>query len=112
VATKDNPKRRGTRHSRGAQKSRNRSPAKDDQACANTPATFLKPMDIRRLARVPYTTVLSWLMVGHPRAGILRSVDLAQTGKRHSFRVSHEDWEVFLHKLQTVREREPKRSSP
>ncbi len=43
---------------------------------------FLKPMDIKRLARVPYTTVIRWLTVGHPRAGILPSIDLAEAIRR------------------------------
>ena len=64
-------------------------------------------MDIKRLIRVPYATVIKWLTTGHPRAGVLPSIDLAETGKRHSFRVRMEDWEVFLRKLQTApRERQ------
>lgn len=72
---------------------------------------FLKPMDIKRQARVPYETVLQWLTVGHPRAGILQSVDLATTRKRHSFRIRTEDWASFLAKLQTL-PREKQRCSP
>ena len=72
---------------------------------------LLKPMDIKRLARVPYTTVIGWLTIGHPRAGILPSIDLATTGKRHSYRIRREDWEAFLARLQTV-PRERQRSSP
>ena len=64
-------------------------------------------MDIKRLARVPYTTVIRWLVSGHPRAGILPSIDLAETGKRHSYRVRKQDWEAFLCRLQTTpRERQ------
>src|SRR5262245_52465977 len=63
---------------------------------------FLKPVDIKRMARVPYATVIGWLTVGHPRAGLLPSIDLATTGKRHSYRVRREDWEAFLARLQTV----------
>ena len=64
---------------------------------------WLKPIDIKRMARVPYATVVGWLTVGHPRAGILPSIDLAAgTGRRHSYRVRPEDWEAFLARLQTV----------
>lgn len=63
---------------------------------------MLKPMDLKKLARVPYTTVIDWLTIGHPRAGVLPSIDLAGAGKRHSFRIRSEDWEAFLNKLQTV----------
>jgi hypothetical protein len=74
---------------------------------------LLKPMDIKRIARVPYTTVIGWLTRGHARAGILPSVDLAGKNKRHSYRISREDWEAFLTKLQTVlRERQPARPLP
>lgn len=72
---------------------------------------LLKPMEIKRLARVPYATVIGWLTTGHPRAGLLASVDLAETGKRHSFRVRQEDWESFLARLQTV-PRERQRAKP
>jgi len=74
---------------------------------------FLKPVDIKRLARVPYATVIGWLTVGHPRAGVLPSLDLATTGKRHSYRVRRADWEAFLARLQTVpRERQRARPLP
>jgi len=74
---------------------------------------LLKPMDIKRIARVPYATVIAWLTVGHPRAGILPSVDLAQTRKRHSFRIRWPDWEAFLAKLQTLpRERQQAKPLP
>jgi hypothetical protein len=74
---------------------------------------LLKPMDIKRLARVPYETVLAWLTVGHPRAGVLPSIDLAQAGKRHSYRIRRADWEAFLARLQTVpRERQRARPQP
>jgi hypothetical protein len=62
---------------------------------------LLKPMDIKRRARVPYGTVIRWLTTGHPRAGLLPSIDLAETGKCHSFRVRPEDWESFLLRLRT-----------
>ena len=63
---------------------------------------WLKPMDIKRLARVPYDTVIGWLTIGHPRAGLLPSIDLAATRKRHSYRVRPEDWEAFQARLQTL----------
>ena len=69
---------------------------------AATPVDLLKPMDIKRLARVPYRTVIGWLTVGHPRAGVLPSIDLAETRKRHSYRIRREDWEAFLARLQTA----------
>jgi hypothetical protein len=74
-------------------------------------AAFLKPMDIKRLARVPYATVIAWLTAGHPRAGILPSVDLGGTGKRHGFRIRQQDWEAFLARLQTA-PRERQRAAP
>jgi hypothetical protein len=76
-----------------------------------SPEGFLKPMDLKQMARVPYTTVITWLTVGHPRAGILPSIDLGGTGKRHSYRVRREDWEAFLARLQTA-SRERQRTSP
>jgi hypothetical protein len=63
---------------------------------------LLKPIDIKRMARVPYATVIRWLTAGHPRAGVLPSMDLAESGKRHSYRVRQEDWQNFLQRLQTV----------
>src|SRR4051794_15770777 len=72
---------------------------------------FLKPMDIKRQARVPYETVIQWITVGHPRAGLLPSVDLSTDRKRHSFRVRPEDWEAFLARLQTL-PRERQQSAP
>ena len=66
------------------------------------PGALLKPIQIKRAARVPYLTVISWLTVGHPQAGILPSIDLAPSGKRHSYRVRLEDWQAFLAKLQTA----------
>jgi hypothetical protein len=85
-----------------------------DPAPRDTPAqALLKPMDIKRLARVPYETVIGWLTVGHPRAGVLPSIDLAETGKRHSYRIRRADWEAFLARLQTVpRERQRARPQP
>src|SRR3954453_21933750 len=74
---------------------------------------FPKPMDIKRRARVPYATVIGWLTTGHPRAGILPSIDLAETGKRHSYRIKREDWDAFLARLQTVpRERQQSKPLP
>ena len=72
---------------------------------------LLKPMDIKRLARVPYATVIGWLTTGHPRAGVLPSVDLAEAGKRHSYRVRREVWAAFLARLQTA-PRERQRAAP
>lgn len=69
---------------------------------ASAPSTLFKPMDLKKLARVPYSTVIGWLTTGHPRAGILPSIDLAAPGKRHSFRIRRTDWEAFLARLQTV----------
>jgi hypothetical protein len=66
-----------------------------------TEGMLLKPMDIKRMARVPYSTVIGWLTIGHPRAGILPSIDLAEPDKRHSFRVRWEDWQAFLGRLTT-----------
>jgi hypothetical protein len=63
---------------------------------------LLKPMEIKRLARVPYTTVIGWLTVGHPRAGVLPSVDLSGPGRRHSYRVRRAELEAFLARLQTA----------
>ena len=65
------------------------------------PIPLMKPSDIRREARVPYLTVLKWLTVGHPRAGMLPSIDLAETRKRHSYRIRREDWVAFQARLQT-----------
>ena len=65
------------------------------------PDQLLKPADIKRIARVPYETVIKWITVGHPRAGILPSIDLAETGKRHSYRIRRADWGEFQAKLQT-----------
>lgn len=84
-----------------------------ETATASAEAVLLKPMDIKRLARVPYTTVIRWLTTGHPRAGVLPSVDLAENGKRHSYRIRREDWEAFLTRLQTVpRERQQAKPLP
>ena len=62
---------------------------------------FLRPIDIKRQARVPYRTVIGWIEVGHPRAGYLPSVNLAPTGKRRSYRVRAADWAAFLLRLET-----------
>ncbi len=72
---------------------------------------LLKAMDIKRAARVAYATVISWLTAGHPRAGVLPSIDLAGAGKRHSYRVRQQDWEAFLARLQTA-PRERQRAAP
>jgi hypothetical protein len=77
----------------------------------NYATDLLKPVEIKRLARVPYATVTGWLTVGHPRAGVLPSIDLAETGKRHSYRVRRADWEAFLARLQTV-PKERQRAQP
>lgn len=73
-----------------------------ERQVADKAEPWLKPMDLKRLVRVPYSTVIGWLTVGHPRAGVLASVDLAETGRRHSFRIRREDWEAFLARLQTA----------
>jgi hypothetical protein len=77
-----------------------------------TPAgpEFFKPMDIKRMARVPYATVIKWLTTGHPRAGVLPSLDLGETGKRHSYRIRPGDWEAFLARLQTAPRARPQAS--
>lgn len=62
---------------------------------------YLKPIDVKRAARVPYSAVIRWLTVGHPRAGILPSIDFAETAKRHSYRIRLEDWHDFQKKLMT-----------
>ena len=72
---------------------------------------LLKPMDIKRQARVPYETIIQWLTIGHPRAGLLPSFDLSATKKRHSYRIRPEDWEAFLARLQTL-PKERRRFSP
>jgi hypothetical protein len=72
---------------------------------------LLKPMDLKRMARVPYETVTRWLTDGHPRAGLLPSIDLGATGKRHSYRIRLEDWEAFLVRLRTA-PREQQRAEP
>jgi hypothetical protein len=64
-------------------------------------------MDLKRLARVPYATVIGWLTVGHPRAGVLPSIDLGTTAKRHSYRIRSADWEAFLARLQTLAKERP-----
>src|SRR5438270_13235854 len=81
---------------------------RERSSSAAPPAVLLKPMDIKRLARVPYDTVIGWLTTGHPRAGVLPSIDLAATGKRHSYRVRPEDWAAFLAKLQTAPRERPR----
>ena len=73
--------------------------------------SYLKPMDIKRQARVPYETVIRWLTLGHPRAGILPSIDLSCNRNRHSYRIRSEDWVAFLAKLQTP-PRERQMASP
>src|SRR3954468_23474050 len=86
---------------------------REQNGSAAPPGALLKPMDIKRLARVPYAAVIGWLTTGHPRAGVLPSIDLAATGKRHSYRIRPEDWEAFLAKLQTVpKERQRARPLP
>ena len=63
---------------------------------------LFKPIDIKRIARVPYRTVINWIEVGHWHAGILPSIDLADKGRRHSYRIRPQDWELFQSKLQTA----------
>jgi hypothetical protein len=75
---------------------------------AATRGPLLRPIDIKRQARVPYRTVIAWLELGHPRAGVLPSVNLAPTAKRKSYRVRPEDWETFLTRLRT----EPRTRQP
>lgn len=69
---------------------------------------LLRPIDIKRQARIPYRTVIDWLEVGHPRAGVLPSVNLSASAKRKSYRIKAEDWEEFLTRLQT----EPRTERP
>jgi hypothetical protein len=78
---------------------------------ASSATALYKPMDLEKMARVPYATVIGWLTVGHPRGGVLPSIDLGGAGKRHSYRVRREVWEVFLARLQTV-PRERQRATP
>lgn len=78
---------------------------------ASAKNNYLRPVDIKRALNVSYENVVSWLTVGHPRAGILPSVDLAQPGKRHSFRILATDLDSFLHKLSTTT-REPIKTQP
>jgi len=68
-------------------------------------------MQIKRQARVPYESVIQWLTVGHPLAGILPSFDLSPTAKRHSYRIRERDWLAFLVRLRTP-PRERQRSEP
>ena len=68
---------------------------------ANRNRPLLKPIDVKKMARVPYMTILRWLTLGHPRAGVLASIDLAEHGKRHSYRIRVEDWEAFQQRLRT-----------
>jgi len=67
----------------------------------NQPDRWLKPVDIKRITGVPYKTVVAWLTSGHSRAGVLPSVDLANDGKRHSYRIRPKDWEQFQVRLRT-----------
>jgi hypothetical protein len=71
----------------------------------------LKPMDIKRQARVPYRTVIDWIEHGHPRAGLLPSINLAPAAGRRSYRIRPADWEAFLVRLQTL-PAEPRPSAP
>jgi hypothetical protein len=76
------------------------------------PDQFLKLAEIKRIARVPYKTVTKWITVGHARAGILPSIDLAETGKRHSYRIRPEDWELFQQKLRSPAQTRRQPSTP
>jgi hypothetical protein len=76
-------------------------------------AKFLRPIDIKRQARVPYRTVLAWLEIGHAKAGVLPSVNLSSSARRKSYRVRPEDWEAFLSRLRTEpRARQPAQPLP
>lgn len=66
-----------------------------------SPHSFVKPIELSRQARVPYKTVVTWMTAGHPRAGLLPSIDLGGGDKRHSFRVNRADWQSFLARLRT-----------
>jgi len=66
-----------------------------------SPEPLLKPIEIKREARVPYAAVIKWLTVGHPQAGILPSIDLSDTRKRRSYRIRPQDWREFQAKLTT-----------
>ena len=82
----------------------------DNMANENQPDRWLKPVDIKRIAGVPYKTVVAWLTSGHSRAGVLPSVDLANDGKRHSYRVRPDDWQQFQERLRTRQSSAPDRS--
>jgi hypothetical protein len=69
---------------------------------------LLKPIDIKRQARVPYKTVIGWLQEGHPQAGLLPSIDFAGSGRRHSYRIRRDDWEAFLARLNSTTARPAK----
>ena len=56
---------------------------------------LLKPIEFKRLARLPYQTGIRWIEVGHARAGVLPSIDRAEPGKRHSYRIRVENREGF-----------------
>jgi len=84
--------------------------ATGDMANEDRVNLWLKPTDIKRLARVPYKTVLCWLTRGHSRAGVLPSIDLAESGKRHSYRVRPDDWQQFQERLRTRQSSAPDRS--
>ena len=73
---------------------------------------LLKPAEIKRIARVAYRTVLRWIEVGHPRAGVLASLDLADRGHRHSYRIRYEDWKSFQKKLLTQPKNQPVAAAP
>jgi hypothetical protein len=73
---------------------------------------YLKPMDIRRQARVPYETVIWWIEVGHPRAGKLDAIDFSTRGKRRSYRIKPEDWEAFQEKLRSPAQTRQQHSRP
>jgi hypothetical protein len=74
---------------------------------------LLRPIDIKRQARVPYRTVISWLEIGHAHAGVLASVNLTEPGKRKRYRIRPDDWEAFLLRLSTKpRDRQSARPVP
>ncbi len=83
-----------------------------NKTAAAAPQPFLRPADIKRQARVPYRTVIAWLERGHPRAGILPSINLTTTGKRKGYRIRSEDWEAFLLRLRTEQRERPSGAAP
>jgi hypothetical protein len=75
--------------------------SRPEEPPANWSRPLLKPIDVKRMARAPYMTILRRLTLGHPRAGVLASIDLAEHGKRHSYRIRVEDWDASQQRLRT-----------